>query len=194
MEDAAFQNTSSPAFSNSPKKSAKRFIYLVIGVIVIILIYVLYSRFAPAEKKETKLTPTPSPVPTVVEKITNTPTPEISEEPETPTPTPKPTVNPVDKNTGLDRSKLNIEVQNGSGVAGVAGKVSDYLKDLGYGISAVGNAENFDYTGLTLSVKSGSSDYGDLLKADLEKKYTVSSLSTDLSATISADALIIVGK
>ena len=79
-------------------------------------------------------------------------------------------------------------------MVGAASKVSDYLKDLGYNIAAVGNADNFDYTGIIISVKSANSDYGDLLKSDLQENYTVSTTSNDLSATVSADALVIVGK
>lgn len=192
MEDAGFQDTA-PAFKVPSKRSPKRFIYLVIGVIVLILIFVLASRFfSSSNKKETnKITPTP----TVAEKITNTPTPEISVTPtEKPTPTAKPTTNPIDEESGLDRSKLDVEVQNGSGVVGAAGKVADILRNLGYNIIGTGNADNFDYTGATIMVKSGSSDYGDLLKSDLENNYTVSSTSNDLSASVSADAIVIIGK
>ena len=191
MEDAAFQDAA-PAFNIPSKKSPKRFIYLVIAIIIVILIFVFFSRFFSSSKKETQK---PIPTTTVVEKIT--PTPEISKEPdsdETPTPTVRPTTNPVDKATGLDRSKLNIEVQNGSGVVGAAGKVSDFLKDLGYRVGTVGNADNFDYTGVTISVNSAISDYLELLKSDLSEKYTISLASSDLSASVSADALVIIGK
>jgi hypothetical protein len=192
MEDAAFQDAA-PAFTAPSKKSPKRFVYLVIGIIVLILIFVLSSRFFSSSSKDNKNVPTP----TIIEKATNTPTPEISKETtptEEPTPTVKPANNPIDAETGLDRSKLNVEVQNGSGVAGAAGKVADILKNLGYQIAGTGNADNFDYTGVTIMIKSGSSDYGELLKADLENNYTVSSTSNDLSATVSADAVVIIGK
>ena len=189
MEDAAFQNAA-PAFTVPSKKSPKRFVYLVIGVIVLIIIFVFSSRFLLSSKKEIKKV---VPTPTVAEKITNTPTPEISGE-ITPTPTIKPTNNPIDKESGLNRSKLNVEVENGSGVVGAAGKVAELLKGLGYSILGTENADNFDYTGVTISVKSGSSDYGELLKSDLGKKYTVSSSLSDLSATASPDAVVIIGK
>jgi hypothetical protein len=193
MEEAAFQNTAAPAFSGPSKKSPKRFYYLVTTIVIIVLVFVLYSRLVSAKKEVKNIVPTP----TVAEKITITPTPEISEEitpTEAPTPTAKPAVNPVDKETGLDRSKLNIEVQNGSGVVGVAGKAADILKGLGYKVAGTANADNFDYTGVTIMTKSGSSDYGELLQSDLENSYTVSVVSNDLSATVSADAIVIIGK
>lgn len=191
MEEAAFQDAA-PAYTVPSKRSPKRFIYLIIAVIVIVLLFVLGSRLLGSSKKQSpKLSPTPT--------ITIAPTekPSVSGEvspTESPTPSSKPTNNPVDKATGLDRSKLSILVENGSGVAGAAGKVADDLKTFGYTISSTGNADNFDYSGVTLEVKTGSSDYLPLLKSDLSDKYTISSTSTDLSATVSADALVIIGK
>jgi hypothetical protein len=190
MEDAAFQDAG-PAFSVPQRKSPKRFIYLVVAIVIIVLLYIFGSRFLSSKKQTSTIKPTP----TVKLKITQTPTPAISGT-ISPTSGPKvtPTINPVDKASGLDRRKLSVEVQNGSGVEGAASKVSDLLKSLGYNVVSSGNADNFDYNGLTVEVKTGSSDYLDLLKADLENKYSVSSTSTDLSATNSADALVIIGK
>ena len=68
MEDAAFQDAA-PAFTAPSKKSPKRFIYLVIGVIVVVLIFVLYSRFASSSKEETKKS---TPTPTVAQNLKNT--------------------------------------------------------------------------------------------------------------------------
>lgn len=102
-------------------------------------------------------------------------------------------VSPVDK-SGLNRSKLSITVANGSGIEGTAGKAATILKDLGYNVTSTGNADNFDYQGVTIKAKKESSKFLDLLKKDLSKEYTVSLTSSDLSPDSSTDALVIIGK
>ena len=109
-------------------------------------------------------------------------------------PVPSPAVDPVDTSTGLDRSKLSIKVQNGSGVTGAANKASDVLKGLGYSISSFGNADNPDYTDVVIKIKSDKSDYLSLLKKDLGFSYTIGSTSADLDDSFSEDALVIIGK
>ena len=193
MEDQAFPT---PAITKSPKKS-KRFLFLVVAIVIIIIIFFAGSSFLGSKnnKESPKITPTPTefqiptdiPEPSPTEEPTSTPKP-------TNTPTPKPSSNPIDKTTGLDRSKLSIEVQNGSGEAGVAAKGSGILKDLGYNVTSSGNADNFDYSNVTVKVKSTKTDYLSLLKKDLSASYTIGSSSSDLSATSSADALVIIGK
>ena len=192
MEEAAFQDAA-PAYSVPSKRSPKRFIYLIVAIVILILLFVLGFRIFGSSKQASK----PSITPTVTVAPTDSPTPSISGEvspTESPTPSAKPTTSPIDKATGLNRSKLTILVENGSGVAGAAGKVADDLKALGYTISSTGNADNFDFSGVTIELKTGSSDYLPLLKSDLSDKYTITASSSDLSATISADALVIVGK
>ncbi|MBI4096783.1 MAG: LytR C-terminal domain-containing protein [Candidatus Levybacteria bacterium] len=102
-------------------------------------------------------------------------------------------VSPVDK-SGLDRSKLSITVTNGSGIEGTAGKAATILKDLGYNVTSTGNADNFDYQGVTIKAKKESSKFLDLLKKDLAKDYAIKSSSSDLSPDSSTDSLIIIGK
>jgi len=116
----------------------------------------IFHFFGGASKTE----PTPTPAPTIEAIPTEEPAP--TEEPQTSptkkptnTPTPKPTVNPVDKATGIDRSKLSIQVLNGSGTAGVGKKASDYLESLGYNVVQVGNADSFNFEKTTIQIKSG---------------------------------------
>lgn len=113
---------------------------------------------------------------------TNTQT--VIEEPTaTPTPTPD-----------LDRSDLTVNVLNGSGERGAAGRIADILRKLGYTIGAAGNADNFNYEGLTVVVSKENEEYLDLLKSDLEKEATGSAVTASVSATLTADAQVIVGK
>lgn len=195
MEDSTLQTSS---FNQSPKRS--KFLFLFIVGIVIILVGFGAWQFLGAntqKPEEEKTTPTP----TEFRLPTDTPTPEVTKEAEptdtpssTPASTPKPTSDPVDKSTGLDRSELTVEVQNGSGAEGAAGEASDALKVLGYNVTAVGNADNFDYENTVIQVKSTKSDYLPLLKKDLGSDYTIGTTSADLTADSSADALVIVGK
>lgn len=199
MEEEAtipsFQKSAPDSFQMQPQeRGSKRFALLV--VVVIILGVVVFSgvRFIGSRtKKEVAPTPTPTlvqSVPTDAPTPTGgSPTPKSS-----PTLTPKPTANPVDPASGLDRSSLSVEVKNGGGVAGAAGKASDFLKNLGYKVVSVGNADNFDYQSIVIEVKSAESSFLSLLKKDLATDYTIGSTSADLSATSSADALVIVGK
>lgn len=102
-------------------------------------------------------------------------------------------VSPLDK-SGLDRSKLSIIAQNGSGIEGTAGKASAILKELGYNISSTGNADNYNYKGITIKVKDSKKDFVDLLKKDLSKDYAITSTSSDLPPSSASDAVIIIGK
>ncbi len=102
-------------------------------------------------------------------------------------------VSPIDK-SGLDRSKLSVTVENGSGTEGVAGKAAAVLKEFGYNVTSTGNADNYNYKGVTIKVRKENSKFLDLLKKDLSKDYAVTSTSTDLSSDSPTDALIIIGK
>jgi hypothetical protein len=100
---------------------------------------------------------------------------------------------PIDK-SGLDRSKLSITVQNGSGIEGVAGKAAEILKELGYNVISTGNADNYDYPGVTIKVKKDQSKFTNLLKQDLAKDYTITASFSNLPADSPTSALIIIGK
>lgn len=172
------------------KKGPKKLLFLFLGVVVVL--WLLFNGVKFVASKFQKATPTPSPV--SVETPTPSPTPAESTSPsETPTPTPKPTSS-VDSATGLDRAKLSVTVKNGSGQAGVGAKAASFLKNLGYNVISTGNADNFNFTNVTIQVKASQKAYLPLLNKDLSSNYSVGSTSSDLSATSSADALVIVGK
>lgn len=202
MDDSAVQapfDRSSNYSTRSPKKS-RRLIFIIFAVILIGgLVFGGKSFLGVKKEKQDKsnIIPTPTTQQTEfpAESLTETPIPTVSPTLEpTIAPTRKPTVNPVDQVTGLDRSTLSVEVQNGSGEIGAASKASEVLKTFGYHIVAAGNADNFDYENTTIKVKSDKGDFLPLLKKDLGFSYTIASASSDLSASSSADALVIVGK
>lgn len=88
---------------------------------------------------------------------------------EKPTETPTPTAAQVSKAT------YTIEVLNGSGISGEAGKVRDVLEKEGYSVSDIGNANNSSFTDTIISAKpSVSSSWMDGIKTLLGKNYSVS--------------------
>ncbi len=194
MEETAFQqpaqfNYSTPQTSNKSKKFLFAIIFLILlggGI------FAAQKFFFGQETKIEELATTPTP--TEYQFPTDTPTPTPTSEPESPTATPTVTVNPVDQATGLDRSTLSIEIQNGSGEVGAASKGSDILKSFGYKIISTGNADNFDYENATIKVKSTKTNFLALLKKDLGFSYTIGSASADLDSSSTADALVIIGK
>ncbi|MBI2028682.1 MAG: LytR C-terminal domain-containing protein [Candidatus Levybacteria bacterium] len=183
-------------YPNQGSGKSKKFLFIVIFLLLLLGVgYLVVQYFLPSKNETKSLTITPTP--TEYQFPTDTPTPQA-----TPTaslkpttgPTTKPTTNPVDQASGLDRSTLSVEVQNGSGEAGVAAKASDILKGFGYKVASTGNADNYDYQDVTIQVKSTKSKYLTLLKKDLGFSYTVGTTSADLSSESTADALIIIGK
>jgi hypothetical protein len=183
-----------PTFTPQRRQSNRKPAYLILAIIILILLFLGYRAVS---SSNSSALPTPTPAPNAVMTTpTDTPTPTPTLAPSvTPTVTPKPSVNPIDKESGLDRSKLSVTVQNGSGTAGVAAKGVTVLKDLGYDVvGSGGNADNFDFANVTVQVKSGKSDFLNLLKKDLGFSYTIQAATSDLPDSFSSDALVIIGK
>lgn len=183
---------------NRPRSNTNTKRYLTIVVLILVLGFLIFGAtrfFGGANKPK----PTPTPVPTIEVIPTEEPTPTGEEEvtptkKPTSTPTPKPTINPIDKATGIDRSKLSIQVLNGSGAAGSSKKGSDYLEGLGYNVIQIGNAENFNFEKTTIQIKTSKDNFLNLLKSDLSKNYSVGTASADLSSDQNADATVTIGK
>lgn len=194
MEGLTFEQTPSAPIATPRKRNPKRFFYLLATVVVIGLLLFGAFKLLGSNKSPETANITPTPTEFITETPTETPTPtEVSPTPsKTPTPTPK--ANPVDSATGLDRSTLDVEVQNGSGVAGAAATARDFLAGLGYNVVSIGNAANSDFQNITIQVKSTQSNFLPLLKKDLSAKYTVGVTSSDLDASASAEALVVIGK
>lgn len=196
MEDQSFIPTERYV-SQRQKPEVKKLLFLIIPIVLILGGGIFLGKNIIGGSSETEITPTLTPTPTEFIFPTETPTatPSVSISPtKTPTPSPKPSQNPVDKATGLDRSELTISVQNGSGAKGAASSMADVLRSFGYKIASIGNASNYDYLDVTISVKSELAEYLPILKKDLSSEFTVGSTSADLSASSSADAVVIIGK
>ena len=114
--------------------------------------------------------PTPTP--------TNTPTPL----PPTPTPTP-----------AIVRAEVKIKVLNGSGIAGKAGDVKDFLKEKGYEEILTANADDFDYTTTVIKVKEDAEPgMEEFVAKDLSERVEKPKFDT-LEKDEAADVVIIVG-
>jgi len=189
--DLAMGETSFYLRDETHKKNKKLLLFLLLLLILGIGAFFVFKSFSPSKvgNSHVSLSPTPTefvyPTDTPAVSITTTATSASKL-----TPTPAPTKTSASDKTGVSP----ITVQNGSGEAGVAGKMSDYLKGLGYSVSSTGNAGSFDYTGVTIQTKASSAKYVLQLKSDLSKQYTVKIASSDLPATSSADIVVIVGK
>lgn len=115
----------------------------------------------------------------------STPVATVSpDENEAPTPEPE---------SSLKREDLKIQVLNGSGVSGAAGKGQSLLQDLGYVEVAVGNASSSDFTTTEISIKEEKSEYLDMLVEDLSDGYSVDEDTATLSETSTYDVVVTLG-
>ena len=109
----------------------------------------------------------------------------------TPTPIPKPTAAPTAASVNLQQ--YSIDVLNGSGVTGEAGKVKTSLTSDGFKVDSTGNAANSNFTKTEIAAKkSVSQDYLSKLEDELNKTFVVDttvatssdSSTTDVSVTL----------
>jgi hypothetical protein len=171
---------------------------ILIGLFVALRFFSVDSMIASITQSEPTPTerPEPTPEPTVAPTEEPDTTPSPTGRRGSPTPTGKkgtPTPTGSKSVSGIDRSLLTVAVQNGSGESGAAKRIANELSAFGYKIGTVGNADAFDYTGITIQVKSTKGNYLEQLKKDLSEDYTVESATKDLPSSFSADALVIYG-
>lgn len=110
----------------------------------------------------------------------------------TPTATAAPTPTPVLETT--KKEELSIQVLNGSGTPGEAGKMKTFLEKKGYTVKDTGNADNYDYEATEIQIKSGKEAIYKLLETDLKEDYNLSSSPATLSDDVPYDVRIVVGK
>jgi hypothetical protein len=112
---------------------------------------------------------------------------------ETVTPTSEPTATPEP----VDLTTYQVNVLNGSGVAGEAGSVKSLLSDAGFdsdNISA-GNADTIDFTDTILEYKEDTPQTVlDEVKSSLEDSYTVTFSEELLDNTSDYDIIVTVGE
>lgn len=190
------QPISQPAeIDTTPRKrrSKKGLFIALLALIVIGGAAYAYTRTQSANNTSVSPTPEfvePTAEPEPTESLDESPTPE--EAIDTPTPTSK--VTPTPKPAATKSSELNIQVLNGSGAEGVASSAKTFLTDKKYDFIETGNADNFDYEGVTVKSKESVADYVKDLSTDLKEKYTITSDSATLSEDSLFDVVVIVGK
>jgi hypothetical protein len=155
-----------------PKKGNGGKTLLIIGILVLvgILGFVIYkSASQRTEGLETEPTP--------FENLTS---PEETE--------PTPSSTPV----AVDKSKIKIQIQNGTGITGEAAYLQTQLKNLGYTDITVGNSsqQNATTTYVTFSNALSSSVVSEI-KQKLDAIYQ--NVSSTNSATSSVDILVVTG-
>ncbi len=190
MDDTSYQT---PFIEGRRRRAPKkRMIVSIIVVFLLILIGIGGIQFF-SNSWNQSIAPSPTPQPTPIVFPTDTPIPSAS-----PTAILSPKATPkqsaIDTKTNLDRAKLRILVENGSGVVGAANKTAQALKAAGYTVVGTQNADAFTYEDVTISLKPSQASYLPLLKQDLGSEYTIGGTNTTLDASASADAIVIVGK
>jgi len=92
----------------------------------------------------------------------------------------------------IDRSAFDIQVLNGSGIAGEAANVQTLLEDEDFSVSEIGNAESADFTRTQiLYTEDVSEEFLDELESVLETRGPVETEEADADQT--EDVVVIVG-
>ena len=181
-EPSVFQQSPLPPAPVQRTSNRKRsiIIFLIILILLIAGLVALYLIGGTTKKAAPVTTvPTLAPQPTVAA----TPAASASA-----SPTASPSASP------LDRTKIRVSVQNGSGTPGAAQKYATALQSAGYTKVTSGNAESFDHNGVTIIVTKKFSNYLPLLQKDLAQTAGSAKILTSVDDTISTDAQVIIGK
>jgi len=158
----------------TPRKSSGGKTLLIIGILILVgvLGFVIYRSAGGGEESTAEPTP-----------FDNLTQPEPVE---TSTPSSTATAKPADK------SKVTIEVQNGTGITGEAAYLQTQLKNLGYTNITAGNASSQDATATTVTfAKSLASGIVDELTKKLKDLYQNVTVKTATTAT--KDVVVITG-
>lgn len=179
MDNSILDQTPVQSYStvpSNPKRGGKKI------WIIIVLVAVSVAAFLFLKPSGTS-TPEPTPTPTQTEIVEE---PTISKDAET-------TTTPVPTDAEKVKVGPSIQVQNGSGTEGVAGKMQTALQDSGYDSVETGNADNFDYTGAVIKAKDSVLATAKKIKTQLTD-YTFDAEIAVLSEDSDFDIIIIVGK
>ena len=106
------------------------------------------------------------------------------------TPEASPSATPL---ASIKRSDIKIQVLNGSGKSGLAGKVKTYLEGLGYKDVAVGNASSSSFVETEIQIKDSKKDFLETITDDLSENYTVSKETKTLVISSKYDIVVTIG-
>ncbi|OGD94357.1 hypothetical protein A2697_00045 [Candidatus Curtissbacteria bacterium RIFCSPHIGHO2_01_FULL_41_44] len=173
MEEQQTPTAGSPIYQESQEKNAKWLWILIVLIIVGALVFAFVRGIGPLARFKGEFREEASPTP--VEFFSPSPTPEATGGAE------------------LDKSEPKIRVLNGSGQAGIASSVKDFLEGKGYKVVSIGNAASYDFKNTVLRFKESFKNFEEVLTSDLEDKYSVTTAGEVLEATDSADIEVTVG-
>ncbi len=105
-----------------------------------------------------------------------------------------PTPSPEATETEINCEETKLQVLNGSGVTGAAGKLAKILDTAGFTDIKIGNADNFDVKGVKIQVKDGEAELGKLIEEDLADDYEDIVVKETLDEDSDFDAVITLGK
>ncbi|MBP7967246.1 LytR C-terminal domain-containing protein [Candidatus Woesebacteria bacterium] len=144
-------------------------IWKIIGIVVIVAVLV-GGGFYYYQTRQTKPT---------AEETSISPT-------ETPTATPTP--------EEVDKAEFEIEILNGSGIVGEAGRAQKLLEDASFKVASTGNADAYDYEETVIQAGAEVSDaWIEELTKELENDYTVKGTVEELDADADTDVVVIIG-
>lgn len=172
-------SVSFPGSPQSQKKSGGAKGLLIVGILILVAIlgFVIYKS---ATNKGAAMTePTP---------YDNLTTPSQNTGNDTETPTPKASSTP----SASSKATLDIQVQNGTGIAGEAAYLQTQLSRLGYTKISVGNASSQNNTDTTVTFSS-SVDSSIVTEITQKLKDIYQSVTSKTSGTQSADVVIVTG-
>lgn len=167
--NSGMSNKSTYQLNPQDKSSNKKTIILAIILVVVLVAggYMLIKNRGSFGKKATAPEVVPSTIPTTE-----------------PTSTPKPELN---------KSEWSFEVLNGSGETGLAKKIADKIKDLGYEVTKTGNADKSDYEKTQIFVTKDLVNKVELVIVDLQDVIKIASFGGELKES-TPSARIIIGK
>jgi len=173
-EKAETQPSTGVMFSPIPVKSPKKKMTKTFLGIFILVIFVIggFLIFKDNKPGSSEVTPTP-----LVRGVNDT---------ETPTPTASPTPK------AIERGKVSIEIENGTGIAGEAAYIRDILKGIGYADFKLGNTSSQDFVTTSVTFGKGvSQDVQDEITEKLKGVYKEVDAKTSSTSTV--DVMVITG-
>lgn len=189
MEEISYSGSKLPIKRRISKRIALFGIFFIIILLLLGSVAYFVTRGNSGEQVTESITLPDNSEPEVTEEEPTT-APEESPEPTKEEEEEEPTAAP----TSATSTAGSVAVQNGSGESGVAAAAAAILRDSGFSIATTGNADNFEYTNVTIQVKNSKKSILSDLEEALSKDYTIDKTSTDLAESSSYDALVIIGK
>lgn len=121
-------------------------------------------------------------------ETTVTETPETTESTQSVTPQ-----QPTNPNATLNKAYLKIRVENGTSIAGLAGRTRDSLVKAGYEVVSIGDSTEPDRTTTLVKFTTANAIYKDLLLGDLNPLFKSITVEQTLAGNLGYDVLIIAG-